>query len=136
MNEQKKRLFFIKLAYWMGIVADAAWAIALIFPQVFSILTGRPDFNPDLEFRLVMGIGASLMTGWTFLLLWAVRKPIERRAVILLTAFPVVFGMFIIALVGVLYGNVSNIWILVKTTILFISMITSYLLANRMSKEN
>jgi len=136
MNEQKKRLFLIKLAYWMGIVADAAWAIALIFPQVFSILTGRPDFNPDLEFRLVMGIGASLMIGWTFLLLWAVRKPIERRVVILLTAFPVVFGMFIIALVGVLYGNVSNIWILVKTTILFISMITSYLLANRMSKEN
>ena len=136
MNEQKKRLFLIKLAYWIGIVADAAWAIALIFPQVFSILTGRPDFNPDLEFRLVMGIGASLMIGWTFLLLWAVRKPIERRVVILLTAFPVVFGMFIIALVGVLYGNVSNIWILVKTTILFISMITSYLLANRMSKEN
>ena len=136
MNGQKKRLFLIKLAYWIGLVADAVWAIALMFPQVFAILTGRPDFNPDLEFRLVMGIGASLMTGWTFLLLWAVRKPIERRVVILLTAFPVVFGMFIIALVGVLYGNVSNIWILVKTTILFISMITSYLLANRMSKES
>jgi hypothetical protein len=135
MNEQKKRLFLIKLAYWLGIAADATWAIALIFPGFFSILTGRPDFNPDLEFRLVMGTAASLMTGWTFLLLWAVRKPIERRVVILLTAFPVVTGMFIVALVGVLNGNASNIWILVKTTILIVSMITSYLLANRMSKE-
>jgi hypothetical protein len=129
MNEQKKRLFLIKMAYWLGIAADATWAIALMFPGFFSILTGRPDFNPDLEFRLVMGIAASLMTGWTFLLLWAVRKPIERRVVILLTAFPVVTGMFIVALVG------DNIWIVVKTTILIISMITSYLLANRMSKE-
>lgn len=136
MNEQKKRLFLIKMPYWLGIAADATWAIALIFPGFFGILTGRPDFNPDLEFKLIMGTAASLMTGWTFLLLWAVRKPIERRIVILLTAFPVVTGMFIVALVGFLNGNASNIWILVKTTVLIISMITSYLLANRMSKED
>jgi hypothetical protein len=133
MNEQKKRLFLIKIAYWMGIVADAAWAVGLLFPQFFSTLTGRPDFNPDLQVRLIMGMGASLMTGWTFLLLWAVRKPIERRVVILLTAFPVVFGMFIVALIGFLSGNTSNIWIVIKTTILFVSMITSYILAGKMA---
>ena len=115
MNEQKKRLFLIKVAYWLGIGADAIWAVGLLFPQVFGILTGRPDFNPDLQTRLIMGMGGSLMTGWTFLLLWAVRKPIERRVVILLTAFPVVFGMFIVSLIGILYGDTSAIWILIKT---------------------
>jgi hypothetical protein len=136
MNGKKNRLFLIKIAYWLGIVADALWAIGLIFPRVFGSLTGSPDFSPDLQVRSIMGIGASLMTGWTLLLLWAVRKPIERRVVILLTAFPVVFGMFTIALVGFLSGNTGNLWILAKTTILFISMITSYLLANQMNKEN
>jgi len=82
-----------------------------------------------------MGIGGSLMTGWTFLLLWAVRKPIERRVVILLTAFPVVFGLFIVALIGFLEGNSFYIWILIKCLILFISMVTSYMLAGKMAKE-
>ena len=53
-------------------------------------MSGNPHFTPDSQTRLIMGIGGSLLTGWTFLLLWAVREPIERRAVILLTAFPVV----------------------------------------------
>ncbi len=135
MNEQKIRIFLIKLAYWLGILADAVWAVALFVPQVFGILTGNPGFNPDIQVRRIMGIGGSLMTGWTLLLVWAVRKPIERRVVILLTAFPVVFGMFVIALIGFIEGGTSNIWILVKTTILMISMITSFLLGGKMDEE-
>ncbi|MHC4105647.1 MAG: hypothetical protein ACYSR9_11960, partial [Planctomycetota bacterium] len=113
MNEQK-RMFLIKVAYWLGIAADAIWAVGLLFPQIFGILAGRPDFNPDFQTKIIMGMGGSLMTGWTFLLLWAVRKPIERRVVILLTAFPVVFGMFIISLIEVLYGNTFLIWALIS----------------------
>jgi hypothetical protein len=136
MDTQKRETFLIKVAYWLGIGADALWAVGLLVPQVFGILTGDPDFDPDSQVRAIMGIGASLMTGWTLLLLWAVRKPIERRVVILLTAFPVVSGMFVVALVGFLNGNTFNLWILVKSSILFISMITSYLLANQMNKEH
>lgn len=135
MNIQKKETFLIKVAYWLGIAADALWAVALLFPPVFAVLTGNPDFDPDLQVRLIMGIGGSLMTGWTLLLLWAVRQPIDRRVVILLTAFPVVFGMFIVTLIGYLNGNTSTLWVLVKTMILMISMVTSYLLAGKMDKE-
>ena len=134
MNEQKKRMFLIKFPYWLGIGADALWAFGLLFPSIFGILTGNPDFNPDLQIRLIMGIGGSLMTGWTLLLLWAVKKPIERRTVILLTSF-VVIGLFIVALIGFLDGNKLNIWILIKNTILMIFMITSYLLAGKMKME-
>ena len=135
MNNQKKRMFWIKFPYWLGIVADGFWAIVLFFPSVFGIITGYPDFNPDLQLRLALGIAGTLMTGWTFLLLWAVRKPIERRGVILLTAFPVVFGLFIIVLIGFLNGNTINLWILIKCMILFISMIYSYILAGKMDRE-
>ena len=133
MNEQN-RMFLVKVAYWLGIGSDALWAVLLLFPQMFGILTGRPDFDPDLQTRLIMGIGGSLMAGWTFLLVWAVREPIERRVVILLTAFPVVFGMFIISLIEVLNGNTFIVWILIKTTILIISMVISYVLASSMAR--
>jgi hypothetical protein len=136
MNEPKIRMFLIKIAYWLGVGADALWAVALFVPPLFGLLTGTPGFNPDVQVRIIMGIGGSLMTGWTFLLLWAVRKPIERRAVILLTAFPVVFGMFVLMLIGLLGGVTSNIWILVKTTILLIFMVNSYIMAGRMETEN
>ena len=132
---KKKKMIFIKASYCLGIAADALWAVALLVPSVFGMLLGDPEFNPDIQVRLIMGIGGSLMTGWTFLLLWAIRKPIERRVVSLLTAFPVVFGIFIVTLIGYLEGNTSNIWILIKTTTLFICMITSYILACKVEKE-
>ena len=135
MDKQKKKLRLIRMPYWIGIFADAAWAFALFFPFVFGIFIGKPDFDPDFQTRLIMALGGSLMTGWTFLLLWAVRKPIERRVVILLTAFPVVFGLLIISVLGFLAGNTFTLWIIVKTIILFFTMIMSYILAGRIVRE-
>jgi len=134
MNE-KNKMFLIKFAYWLGIAADALWAVALLFPSVFGILLGNPEFNPDMQTRLIMGIAGSLMTGWTLLLFWAVQKPIERRAVSLLTAFPVVVGILTVTLIGYFDGNTGNIWILAKTIILMISMITSFILSGKMEKK-
>jgi len=131
MLQSNQKMFWIKLAYWFGIAADALWAIGLLVPQVFGLLTGNPDFNPDISVRLIMGIGGSLMTGWTLLLIWALQQPVERRMVILLTAYPVVFGMFITALIGFIGGNTSNMWVLIKTVILMISMTSSYILAGK-----
>jgi len=135
MTTKKTKLLLIKIPYWLGIGADALWATGLLFPPVFRILTSNPEFNPELQTRLIMGMGGSLMAGWTLLLLWAVREPIGRRVVILLTAFPVVFGMSIISLIPILRGDSSNIWILVKTIILMVSMLVSYTLAGKMDTE-
>jgi hypothetical protein len=98
-------------------------------------MIGNANFNPDLQIRLIMAIGGILMTGWTCLLYWGVRKPIERRMVALLTAFPVVFGLFFVSLIGFLNGNTSNIWILIKLIILFITMITSYILTRKIESD-
>ena len=134
LHEHARRIL-IRIPYWLGIIADAIWAVALFVPQVFGVLTGRPDFDTDLQLRLVMAVGGILMTGWTFLLLWAVKKPVERRFVIILTAFPVVFGLFIVALVGFLAGNTFQLWILIKTSVLFICMVISYFLAGREARH-
>ena len=134
MNKHKRTRFLIKLPYWLGIGADALWVVGLLFPSVYAMLVGSPDFDPDIQVRLIMGVGGSLMAGWTMLLLWAVRQPIERRAVSLLTAFPVVFGISIVTLIGFLNGS-TPLWLLVKTMVLFVLMITSYLLSDKLDKE-
>jgi hypothetical protein len=81
-----------------------------------------------------MGIGGTLMTGWACLLIWALQDPVGRRGVTLLTAFPVVFGLFLMALFGHLKGGTFNAWILCKTAVLFVSMVTSYALARGLEK--
>ncbi|MFC1555318.1 hypothetical protein ACFL7D_11855, partial [candidate division KSB1 bacterium] len=124
----------IKLPYWLGIAADALWAAALLFPQVFGLLVGNPVFNPDLQTRLIMGIGGTMMTGWIVLLFWGIRKPIERRIVAFITAVPIILGLFILALIAYLTGMTSSIWLIVKTVILFIFFITSYILAGKMDE--
>lgn len=132
---EKHNMIVIKTTYWLGIVADTLWSIGLLVPGVFGVLTGDAGFNPDIQVRLIMGIGASLMMGWTALLVWAKAKPIERRGVLLLTAVPVVSGMFVVALVGFMGGSSGNAWIVLKTIVLFIAMMASFVLATGLDKQ-
>ena len=127
------KLWLIKFPYWLGIAADALWAVALLFPPVFEVLTGVDDFSPNWQMQSVMAMGGVLMAGWTVLLLWAVRRPIERRFVILLTALAVA-ALFLLALVNVLKGNTNEYWILIKCLVLFVAMRTSYSLAGGMDR--
>ncbi len=125
----------IRTICWVGVAADALWAVALVHPSLYGILTGQPHLQTDLSLRLTMGIGASLMAGWTLLLAWAAKDPVERKAVLLLTAFPVLCGLITVTCTGLINGNAANIWILVKCTILTVAMLTGYHMANSIIKE-
>lgn len=74
---------WLKASYVAGAIADGLIGVLMLVP-------GRMG---ELEFRYPMGLGASLMFGWTALLLWAYRKPMERRGVLALTVFPVISGL-------------------------------------------
>lgn len=124
-----RKLRFITVTCWIGIAADFLWAVGLFFPSVFIALTARSEMIVDLQMRLIMTIAGSLMLGWTCLLFWTVQKPVERRIVLLLTAFPVVFGIFSVACASVISGNSFSIWIAVKTFLIFWAMVTSYYFA-------
>jgi|GEM_PF-319954 len=128
-----KRMAVIKLTYWLGIGADALWAFGLLIPQVYGVLVGTPNFAPDFQTRQLMLAAGSLMTGWTFLLVWALQRPVERRGVLLLTAFPVIFGLFITTVNGISNGNSMLYWVVAKLVILMIAMFGSYLLAGKLA---
>ena len=129
-------MILIKLPYWLGIIIDALWAVALFIPSIFGLLIGNPNFEPGVQVRLIMGIGGILMTGWTILLVWALQKPVERRMVALITAFPVILGMFSIAVIGFFNGSTSNIWIIAKTLILIVLFTNSFIRARSIENSN
>jgi hypothetical protein len=51
-----------------------------------------------------MRYGAPLMVGWTVLLFWANLRPVERRDVLLITAFPVVVGYVAVVIYAIVAG--------------------------------
>jgi hypothetical protein len=103
----RKKILLLRICYWIGAVADAISAIVMLLPTVGGSMYGILDFNPGYEYRYAMGLGASLMLGWTFLLIWADKKPVERRGVLLLTVFPVLFGLIITGIYAVTTGLIT-----------------------------
>jgi hypothetical protein len=82
---KKDAVFWLRLSYWAGAILDLLAGLTMLFPSLFAFLNKPVIFQPGLEYRYAMGMGAPLMFGWTVLLLWADRKPIERRDVLPIT---------------------------------------------------
>jgi predicted CoA-binding protein len=78
---------WLRVSYWVGAIADAAAAVAMLVPEAGRAVYGIKGFEPGPDYRYAMRLGASLMLGWTVLLLWADRKPLERRGVLPITVF-------------------------------------------------
>jgi hypothetical protein len=110
--------------------------MALLSPQFYGLLTGREMVDANLSIRLIMAIGASLMAGWTVLLLWAAQKPIERRGILLITVVPALTGLITVTLIGIINGHTGSIWILGKICFLAIIMLYGYYMATMVAREN
>jgi len=124
----------LRVSYWTGAVADGFFTIALAYPKLWGLTLGIVPFNPDLQHRMDMGVGASLMLSWTVLLLWADRRPMERKGVLLLTVFPALTGLAITGIVAVISGanslsNMMHVFILQGALAMF--FLASYVLARR-----
>jgi hypothetical protein len=103
-QNRTKRLFVLKISIWLGIIADGISVLYMVFPEVSAPLLGMVDFVPTAEFRYAMGLGASLMLGWTILLIWVLQKPMERRGVLIITLVPVILGILISNIYAVVAG--------------------------------
>ncbi len=95
---------WLRISYWVGAAVDGAAAVQMLCPPLFGIGMRLPNFDPGADYRFAMGMGASLMLGWTALLVWADRKPMERKGVLPLTVLPVIAGLAANQARGVLAG--------------------------------
>ena len=134
MNESKT-IKLLRVSYWAGAVFDALVLIPMLSPQVASAAFGIPNFNPGNDFGYAIYIAASLMLGWVLLLIWADRKPVERRGVLLLTVIPVLIGIMLSGAYAVTsgfipLGNMLPMWTLQGMLVLLFGF--SYLKATRL----
>lgn len=79
------RIAWLRVSYWVGALTDAIAGFRMLFPQSAD----------EVEYRYALGLGASVIAGWALLLIWADRKPVERKGVLLLTLFPVITGIIL-----------------------------------------
>jgi len=118
------KIRWLRISYWAGAIVDAYAAFRMMFPEMF------PGSRADIGYNLGMKWGVALMLGWTFLLIWADRKPFERKDILLLTACPVIVGLMItsVATFAAGFGTIDALILnLSIMTILLILMTFSYL---------
>ena len=106
----------INIAFWIGAVTDGLAILPMLSRRVGAKLFGGDLSDNDFKYRYAMLIAASLMAGWTLLLLWGIGSPMERRGILLLTVFPVITGIvlafvFAVKLRLVKISRVIPLWI-------------------------
>jgi hypothetical protein len=102
---------WLRTAFVAGAVTDALALLPMLLPPLATLLWGFEDVSG--AYRFAMGYGASLMLGWTVLLVWAARRPLERRFVAALTVL-VIYGLVATEVVAVLGGKLA-LWRMVPT---------------------
>lgn len=107
-QDQQAAVKWLKTSYIVGAVADGVVGVLMLLP-------GRMG---ETEFRVPMGLGASLMFGWTALLLWANQKPMARKGVLVLTIFPVITGLLATQIWAAASGYFSVARVLPSVTLL------------------
>jgi hypothetical protein len=132
MNK-KHVLYWLHTSYWMGAWLDLVVGLTMLFPGLFGVSQMLSIFSPTPASRFAFGMGAPVMLGWTILLLWADRKPLERKSVLLITIL-VVLGEVANEIVAVRAGSIP-VGTLIPTWILQAAVcglfLFSYLYARR-----
>lgn len=101
----------LRRAFLLGAITDGLALIPMLVPAVARLLWGFEDSSG--AYRFAMGYGATLMLGWTVLLLWARQRPVERSFVAALTVL-VIYGLVLTEIVAVWSGDLEA-WRMVPT---------------------
>lgn len=97
----------LRWSYAVGAAIDGLMVVVMLLPPRWGgRMLGLEAFSPGPDYRYAMALAAALMAGWTALLVWAARSPVERRAILLLTVL-VVVGLMAANLYAVASGFVA-----------------------------
>jgi len=119
---------WLRTSYWAGAVADGVIGMLMLLPSRMG----------ETEFRYPMGLAATLAFGWTVLLVWADRRPVERKGILLITVFPVITGLVLAGVYSVVSGLLPASQIIPSSSlgvILTVLMLYSYWNARDLDRD-
>ncbi len=93
--ETTEAVRWLRRSYRIGALVDALAALGMAAPRLYgpTLRFEAPFDRTRPEFSYAIRTGAPLMAGWTVLLLWADRRPLQRRGVLPITVAPVIAGL-------------------------------------------
>ncbi len=100
----RQQVRLLRISFAAGAVTDALALGPMLVPAMARLMWGFDDTS--VIYQYAMGYGAALMLGWTLLLLWAYQRPIERKAVALLTN-AVILGLIAAEVNAVYVGAIA-----------------------------
>ena len=103
----KNSVTWLRISYWVGAISDGVVAAIMLAQTILARPSPLTHHLPEPPYRYAMGLAGSLMLGWTILLLWADREPVERRGVLMITVF-VILGLMGCGLYAVSAGCMSR----------------------------
>lgn len=103
----KNAVLWLRISYWAGALLDLLAGLTMLFPALFTINNQLSSFYPTPAYRYAMGMGAPLMLAWTILLLWADRKPLERKGLLPITLL-VIIGEVVNEIVAATTGYIAG----------------------------
>jgi hypothetical protein len=115
----------LRACYWFGAIVDGLMVIPMLVPSLAGRMFQIESFEPGVAYRYASMVGASLMIGWTTLLLWADRRPVARKAVLLMTVCPVVLGLAAAGAYAVAAGLITT-GRMVPTWVLQAAILTTF----------
>jgi len=130
-------MIIVKIAYIVGIILDGLMGFDMFLYTFFGKSIYLQNQNIPISSSTtqpVMMLGTALMIGWTILLLWSLLKPIERKGMLIITAFPVVFLYLIYDIIQLVDGVNSILSVLIIRCFLIILLTVAYIFANQMKK--
>ena len=77
-------LDFVRATYWLGAIVDALAAVQLLLPTSVTLL-GAPGLRSPGAAGQPAVVAATLMLGWSAVLIWAHLRTRERRTVLAIT---------------------------------------------------
>lgn len=141
MSNENKRVLVAKTVFWIGAVGDGLIAIEWFIiglgitnlPIIPSLFIGEGQ-----DYRFAIGVGAIFMLGWTFILYWGSRRPLERKGLLLITGIFlfIAFLLEIFANYAVFENLLSNkqlVWGAILKLYLVIQFIFAYWYSSRTS---
>ncbi|MFX1507567.1 MAG: hypothetical protein ACFFDC_15895 [Promethearchaeota archaeon] len=140
--DEKTIILLIRTIYWIGVVLDALFALDMMVIALFAVMTPLSSIYtlPELigigfPYQFALGIASTMMWGWTALLIWGVQKPLERKGILLLTAFPVITGLMISNILAGLNGLISSSSLIIRPGVylgLLVMFASGYFLADNL----